>query len=129
MAGGDAFNRLQLIELERAVERAEARSGLAFSLFVGPLPQGRASAEALHAASGPDPSSRVLVAVDPGGRTLQIVTGSRAALQCDARSCGLAAAAMTTSFGAGDLLGGIRNGLELLGEHAYRPELLHTSTL
>ncbi len=128
MAGGDSFSRLQRIELERVVEQAEARSGLAFSLYVGPLPHGRTSAEAMHA-GGTDPASSVLVAVDPGGRTLQIVTGSRAALRCDARTCGLAAAAMTASFGAGDLLGGIRNGLALLGEHGYRPEMLHTSTL
>lgn len=112
--GGEGFNPAQRQQLDRAVARARQRSGLDVALYVGPLPQGRGSAGALHS-SRPDPDRAVLVAVDPGGRSLEIVTGSIAAERCDARTCGLAAASMTASFGAGDLLGGIRNGLEVIG--------------
>lgn len=103
-------------------------SGLDFAVYVGPLPDARASAEARHRAMA-DPDRSVLVAVDPGGRRLEIVTGALAAERCDARACGLATATMAASFGAGDLLGGIRNGLGLLGSHARRAAPLHTGTL
>ncbi len=125
--GGEGFNPAQRHQLDRAVARARSLSGLDVSLYVGPLPEGRASARALHGAR-PDPDSAVLVAVDPGGRSLEIVTGPLAAERCDGRTCGLAAASMTASFGAGDLLGGIRNGLELIGTHAHRPPPHHLST-
>lgn len=128
MAAGDGFSPAQQAALQRAVSQAEALSGLGFAVYVGPLPEERASAEQRHATM-PDPDRSVLVAVDPGGRRLEIVTGATAAMRCDARACGLATATMAASFGAGDLLGGIRNGLELLGSHARRATPLHTDTL
>lgn len=127
MAGGDGFSAEQQVQLRRAVTRAEELSGLDFAVYVGPLPHERASAVRMHAAMT-DPDRAVLVAVDPGGRRLEIVTGSKATERCDARACGLATATMAASFGAGDLLGGIRNGLELLGSHARGATPLHTDT-
>lgn len=124
MAAGEGFSAAQQVQLRRAVERAEQMSGLDFAVYVGPLPDERASAERLHSGMG-EPRLAVLVAVDPGGRRLEIVTGADASQRCDARACGLATATMAASFGAGDLLGGIRNGLELLGNHARRATALH----
>ena len=67
----------------------------------------------------------MLVAVDPQAREVQVVTGSRAHEVIDDRSCQLATMAMTSAFAAGDLVGGIRNGLNVLAEHARVPRTLH----
>lgn len=125
---GDGFSEAQLASLRQEVVRAGERSGLEFVLYVGPLRDGRAAAVELLM-QRPDPDGAVLVAVDPAGRVVEIVTGARAQRQCDERACGLAAASMTASFGAGDLLGGIRNGLDLLATRAYQPRPLHVETL
>ena len=44
----------------------------------------------------------------------------------DDRSTGLAAMTMTSAFQAGDLSGGIANGIIALAEHAQAPRSLHT---
>ena len=118
-----------MAELDKALRSARERSGLMFLLSVGALGDGRATAAARHADAAVDPDSTVLVAVDPAGRRVEIVTGALAALACDERTCALASVAMTTSFAAGDLVGGIKNGLQLLGEHSHRPELRHIDRL
>jgi hypothetical protein len=126
---GEPFSTGQRLDLRHAVTQASARSGLDFSLYVGPLEKGRDTAVTMLEGL-PDGGRRsVLVAVDPQGRCLEIVTGPQAALRCDEQACTLAAVAMTTSIGAGDLLGAIKNGLSLLGEHAHEPDRLHTDTL
>ena len=43
----------------------------------------------------------------------------------DNRSCELAALAMKSCFVADDLVGGIREGVMLLAEHARTPRVLH----
>jgi len=103
--------------IARAVADAETATGLVFRVHVGALDAGRASAQALLAGTTDAPRT-VLVAVDPARRALEIVTGSLAARQVDDRTCGLACLAMTSSFAAGDLVGGLRDGLRLIGDHA-----------
>lgn len=126
MPAGEAFTDRQREEVERAVRLAEKESGLPFSVYVGPLgAQPRERAQRLHAALGPATAAAVLVAVDPGARCLEIVTGSEAKRQLDDYACGLGALAMTTQFGAGDLAGGIVNGIRTLAEHARTPRVLH----
>ncbi len=127
MRAGDGFSPEQRAGLERSLASAEASSGLSFLLYVGVLEGGRAAAERLLAA-GADPADSVLVAVDPVNRGLEIVTGRRAALVLDERTCALAGLAMTSSFAAGDLVGGIRNGLQVLSDHARVPLTRHIST-
>ena len=125
---GDGFTADQQAELARAVDAASATSRLSFRLYVGVLENGRESAHALVAARGAAAADTVLVAVDPQARALEIVTGERAATAIDDRTCGLASLAMTSSFAAGDLVGGIRNGLQILGAHARHPTTLHVDT-
>lgn len=129
MRAGDGFTPAQQAQLARAVDAASASSRLAFRLYVGALDRGRATAEAMVADRGPDGADTVLVAVDPGARGLEIVTGSRAAAAVDDRTCGLAALAMTSSFSAGDLVGGIRNGIQILADHARSARTRHVDTL
>jgi hypothetical protein len=123
--GGDAIGPAQRLEIERAVANASAQSGTRFTVYVGALPGGRAEAEQLHARTGADRDDVVLVAVDPGARSLEIVTGSRASTAVDDHACALGALTMTSAFANGDLVGGIRNGVLQLAEHARQPRTLH----
>lgn len=124
MPAGEAFSSRQQEDLARAVRIAEQETGLGFSVYVGALgDESRATALALHAELGAP--SAVLIAVDPSGRDVQIVTGREAKRWLDDYACGLGAISMTTQFAAGDLAGGIVNGLRTLAEHARHPKILH----
>jgi hypothetical protein len=123
---GDVFSQRQLDDVSRAIRGAEEDTGLKFSVYVGAL-RGvtRDRALALHAALGADAGTAVLIAVDPGVRQTEIVTGSHAKRYLDDHACALGALSMTTQFNAGDLAGGLVNGLRTLAEHARHPETLH----
>lgn len=118
------LSEAQRADLTKVVERARSICGLGFGIYVGPLAEGRASALAQHAAL-PDPASAVLVAVDPSARTIEIVTGTYVGIALDTRSCELAVLAMKSCFVADDLVGGLREGVMLLAEHARAPRVLH----
>jgi hypothetical protein len=124
MDGGNSFSRGQRTELQRSIDLGREIGGLGFGVFVGPLDQGRDSAIARHAQLA-DAASAVLLAVDPGQRTIEIVTGTRAAVILDDRSCELAILAMRSSFEAGDLVGGIRDAVNLLAQRARSPLTMH----
>jgi hypothetical protein len=125
---GDAFTGRQREEIVRAIDTAREGSGLAYSVFVGGLDRdSREAARRLHSALD-NSADAVLVAVDPDGRRLEIVTGARSHRLLDDRACALAAASMTSSFAAGDLAGGIARGVLMLGEHARHPQTLHLDT-
>lgn len=129
MPAGEAFSRAQLDRLTRAQRNAEAASGLKFSLFVGVSEEdSRAYAERLHGALD-DPGHSVLVMCDPGFHALEIITGAQARRTLDDVECRLAAASMQTSFVAGDIVGGLVNGIQQLGEAAREPRTLHESRL
>ena len=98
-----------------------------FSVYVGAVNGApRAYAQRLHTALGVDAPRSVLVLVDPSSRALEIVTGELARRWVDDRVTALAAMTMTSSFAAGDLHGGIVQGVQLLAEHARHPQSLHT---
>lgn len=126
MVGGDeVFTDHEREDIERAVRLAEADTDLLFSVYVGALGDGsRETAAALHHRL-PEHERAVLVAVDPGSRRVEIVTGSASRRWLDDRSCGLAVLSMTTSFSAGALDAGIVNGVRTLAEHARHPRVLH----
>jgi uncharacterized membrane protein YgcG len=112
--------------INRAVANAEASSGLAFSVLIGVSPQqdSRGYAEQLHGGLS-QPARSVLVLCDPVARALEIVTGAEARRTLDDVECALAAASMQTSFAGGDLIGGLVNGIQQLGESARAPRTLH----
>ena len=114
----------QRSDLKRIVARARSICGFGFGVYVGPLADGRTSAVVQHAAL-PDPASAVLVAVDPSAHSIEIVTGVNAAVALDTRACELATLAMKSCFGADDLVGGLREGVNLLAEHARAPKVMH----
>lgn len=113
----------------RAIRLARQQSALPVSVYVGTLDgDSRASALRLHGSLGADAPRTVLVAVDPGARRVEVVTGADVRRRVDDRAAGLAAMTMTTAFQAGDLAGGISAGVLALAEQAHTPPSLHTDT-
>lgn len=125
---GDALSPTDSGRLERAVRIAEGASGLTFALYLTVSEEDtRAYALRLHGAME-DAGRSVLVLCDPGFRVLEIVTGQAARRVLPDRVCALAAATMRSSFVAGDVVGGLSNGITQLGEAARRPPTLHGHT-
>ena len=129
MPAGDAFSQRQQDDVVRAIRLAGQQSQLPVSVYVGTLEgDSRAMAQQLHGALGDAAPGSVLVAVDPGARRVEIVTGAAVRRRLDDRAASLAAMTMTSAFQAGDLSGGIANGVLALAEHAHAPRSLHTDT-
>jgi uncharacterized membrane protein YgcG len=124
---GEAFSQRQNDDIVRAIRLARQQSDLPVSVYVGTLESDpRDTALLLHGALGDQAPHSVLVAVDPGSRRLEIVTGSEVRRRLTDRAAGLAAIAMTSAFQAGDLAGGIATGINAMAEHAHSPRSLHT---
>lgn len=118
------FTSKQLARLDEALTLSSRETGVQFSLYVGVLDASpRRMAEELHAVLGAAAADSVLVAVSPGERRLEIVTGEQTAKRLPDRACALAALSMTASFSGGDLVGGIVNGLRMLADQAGKPSV------
>lgn len=116
------FNRKQLERLDEALTMSSRETDIYFTVFIGALSSdSRPVAEAMHAELGAAADNAVLLAVDPGARRMEIVTGRESVKRLPNRSCSLAALSMTASFGSGDLVGGIVNGLRMLSDQAGHP--------
>jgi hypothetical protein len=113
------FKPTQLARIDEALTLASHETGLTFSLYVGELPgSARQTAEKMFDRLATEHQAPVLVAVSPGQRRLEIVTGGESARRIPNRSAGLAALAMRASFVNGDLTGGIVGGLRQLADSA-----------
>ena len=122
---GEAFTGRERYDIDKAIRDAETVSRFEFSVFVGASEgETRPFAERLHATLTA-PERSVLVMVDPAARILEIVTGSEVRRDLDDNEVNLAALAMQTAFAAGDLVGGITQGLMMLAEHARTPQMRH----
>jgi hypothetical protein len=121
----EIFTFQELARLDEALTMSSRETGLRFTLYIGDLGQRtRVQAEELHARSGGNPSDSVLIAVSPGQKVVEVVTGAGASRRLPDRACALAVLSMTTSFAAGDLVGGIVNGLRQLSDQAGHPAAL-----
>ena len=121
------FSYRELLRIDEALTMSSRETGLRFTLYIGDLGrQTRVTAEELHARSGPNPSDAVLIAVSPGQRVVEVVTGAGAARRLPDRACALAVLSMTNAFASGDLVGGIVNGLRQLSDQAGHPRGLRT---
>jgi hypothetical protein len=113
------FKPVQLARIDEALTLASHETGLTFSLYVGELPgSSRATAEKMFSKLAAAHQAPVLIAVSPGQRRLEIVTGGDSFRRIPNRSAGLAALAMRASFVNGDLTGGIVGGLRQLADAA-----------
>jgi len=115
------FTSVQMNRIDEALTLASLETGLTFSLYVGPLTAPtRTAAEQLFNELAKTHAKPVLIAVSPAQRRLEIVTGGASAERLSNRMCGLAALTMRASFTAGDLAGGVDNGLRQLADAAGR---------
>jgi hypothetical protein len=92
------FDRGELARLDEALTLSSRESGLDFSIYLGELSAGedaesRLAAERLHART-PEPASAVLIAVSPGQRVVEVVTGEESSKRVPDRSCKLAVMSM-----------------------------------
>jgi hypothetical protein len=116
------FSWAELARLDEALTMSSRETGLRFTLYVGDLgKRTRIRAEELFTQSGGDLTESVLLAVSPGQRVVEVVTGSAAARRMPDRACALAVLSMTNTFAGGDLVGGIVNGLRQLSDQAGHP--------
>ena len=116
------FSYQELARLDEALTMSSRETGLRFTLYIGDLgTPSRVRAEELHARSGGNPAEAVLIAVSPGQRVVEVVTGAAASRRLPDRACALAVLSMTGSFAGGDLVGGIVNGLRQLSDQAGPP--------
>jgi hypothetical protein len=112
------FTPVQLTRLDEALTMASRQSGLRFSVYLGDLgdtPDERV-AELHDQLEGS--SEAVLVAVSPGQRVVEVLTGPEARVRLPDRSAKLAVMSMVASFKEGDLLGGLLSGLRMLADQA-----------
>ncbi|MCB8956903.1 MAG: DUF5130 family protein [Nocardioides sp.] len=126
--GVGEFNSNERYQVDEAIRRAELVSRFEFSVFVGRVDgEPRAFATQLHNKLVAPPRS-VLILLDPAARVLEIVTGGEVRRTLSDREVELVALQMETLFAAGDLVGGLRRGIQMLAEHAVGPETLHVDT-
>ncbi|MHA6802755.1 DUF5130 family protein [Salinifilum ghardaiensis] len=113
------FSPTQLERIDEALVLSSRSTGLEFAIYLGGLGEdSRARAEELHAGLGEYASPGVLIAVSPGQRTFEIVTGEEAHRRITDRSCQLAAMSMMASFQEGELTEGLVSGLRMLADAA-----------
>lgn len=125
--GVGEFNSSERFQIDEAIRQAELVSRFEFSVFVGRVDgEPRAFATQLHNRLVAPPRS-ILILLDPAARVLEIVTGGIVRRTLTDRAVELAALQMQSSFAAGDLVGGLRRGITMLGEHAVGPETLHAA--
>jgi len=113
------FGSVQLARLDEALTLSARSTGLGFSVYLGELGEDtRATAETLHADSGENAAAAVLIAVSPGQRRVEVVTGAESTRRLPDRACNLAVMGMVASFKEGDLIGGLVSGLRMLSDQA-----------
>lgn len=118
-AASGPFTAAQLARIDEALTLASREAGLDFSVYVGALGKdSRAEAERLFMSIGAQAGSAMLIAVSPGERVVEVVTGELAGHRLPQRSAKLAVMSMVASFKEGDLVGGIVGGLRMLSDQA-----------
>ena len=120
-AGGNdqPLSTTQLELLDDVIREAERFTGLRFSTYLGDLSSNtRAYAEGLLAGLGADAPSAVLLAVSPGQRVVEVVTGPEAARRVSDRAARLAVLAVVSSCTDGDISGALVTGVRILADQA-----------
>lgn len=113
------FSAPQLTRLDEALTMAGRETGLDFSIYLGELGEDtRAAAEALHDSMGAAGAEAVLIAVSPGERAVEVVTGSYAARRVPERGAKLAVMSMVAFFKEGNIFDGLLSGLRMLADQA-----------
>ncbi|GAA1132182.1 DUF5130 family protein [Nocardioides aquiterrae] len=126
--GVGEFNAAERFQIDEAIRKAELVSRFEFSVFVGRVSgEPRAFATQLHNRLVAPPRS-ILIMLDPAARALEIVTGGLVRRNLTDREVELVALQMQSMFAEGDLVGGLRRGIQELADHAQAPETLHAES-
>jgi hypothetical protein len=116
---GLPFDTHGLVLLDEVIAAAETATGLRFSTYLGDLGENtRSTAENLLDGLGADAPSAVLVAVSPGQRVVEVVTGAVASRRLSDRAARLAVLGVVASASDGDLLGALVNAVRTLADQA-----------
>nr|WP_253886655.1 DUF5130 family protein [Actinokineospora diospyrosa] len=116
---GLPFSTVALTRLDEALTLSSRATGIGFSVYLGDLgADTRVRAEELHAAIGTHSAESVLIAVSPGQRRVEIITGTESSRRLTDRGCNLAVMSMVASFKEGDLVGGLVSALRMLADQA-----------
>lgn len=120
----DGLRPDQRERIEHARRAAEEATGMRFWVRIGPFSMdSRIEAERLLANLIDDPhESGVLILLGPEERQLEVMTTAAAKRRLPDAAVGLAVLTMTSSFGVGDLVGGLLNGLRQLADSAGHAE-------
>lgn len=109
----------ELQGLDEVIAEAEQATGLRFAAYLGNLgADTRAGAEDLLGAFGGDAPYTVLVAISPGQRVVEVVTGTEAALRISDRGARVAVLSVVASCTDGDLPGALTNAIRILADQA-----------
>jgi uncharacterized membrane protein YgcG len=130
VARGEAFTHEQRERLEKALNAAETQTGMRFSVRIGAV-EGDVALAAENAlanlvAAPHEPA--VLILVSPGQRFVRIMTTPGAKRHVSDQAAGLAVLTMTSSFGLGDIVGGVINGLRQLADSSGTVEEANEAT-
>lgn len=116
---GGALSPSQRSTLDEVIAAAELTTGLRFSVYLGDLGANtRTTAEGLLAGLGEEAVVAVLLALSPGQRVVEIVTGAETARRISDRAARLAALSAIAAASEGDLLGALVNGVRTLADQA-----------
>jgi uncharacterized membrane protein YgcG len=120
VAAGEAFSHDQQHRIERAIATADRETGITFSVRVGPVSdEPRLEAERLLAnIGGGARDAGVLLLIGPGERVVEVMTTPAARRRISDHAAGLAVLSMVSSFGVGDIVGGIIAGIRQLADAA-----------
>ena len=119
------LQRAERVALDETIRKAEQLSRVEFSVFVGHAEgDPRAFARACTARWS-RPARSILIMVDPAARAARGRHRRRRPPHPPRPGGRAAVAAMQSLFAAGDLVGGLRRGIQMLAEHARAPETLH----
>ena len=127
VAVGDDLSSADHAALDETIRAAEQLCRVEFSVWIGAAQEDpRGHATRLHR-SLVAPARSVLILVDPEARLLEVVTGDYVRRSLSDHEVELAVAAMQSAFAEGDLVGGLRRGIQMLAEHARTPVSRRTS--
>lgn len=119
MPAGDSFTREQRLRIAEAIRKAELRSRMEITAYVGPAEgdDPRAFATQLHNTLAA-PTRSLVIMVDPAKRALEIVTGGWVRERLPDEQVQLTALEMQLAFAEGDLVGGLVRGIGALADRA-----------
>lgn len=125
MHAGEHLSAGDRAALDVTIRKAEQLCRAEFSVFVGQAHgEPREFARGLHR-SLVAPGRSILVMVDPAARAVEVVTGADVRRHLADSQVELAVATMVGHFRDGDLVGGLRRGVQQLAEHARPVNTLH----